>query len=176
MYWRGARDRSDLAWTAGLFEGEGCITDASPKTTKVVHPILQLKMTDEDVVRRFRDIVGHGVVRIENHRKSHWKTIWRVRITGHEIVQATIAAFWPWLGRRWRERAVEVLRAYKDSNPHPGKGRPAQELCKRGHPRSGDNLYVSPKGKRNCRLCLEHQRKYRRKSRSNKETGNEVLA
>jgi hypothetical protein len=26
-------------------------------------------------------------------------------------------------------------------------------FCKRGHPLSGDNLYVSPKGFRQCRMC-----------------------
>lgn len=28
------------------------------------------------------------------------------------------------------------------------------DTCKRGHPRTGENTYVSPKGKYGCKLCL----------------------
>lgn len=30
-----------------------------------------------------------------------------------------------------------------------------QDECHRGHPLSGENLYVSPKGRRNCRACQD---------------------
>lgn len=29
-----------------------------------------------------------------------------------------------------------------------------REVCKAGHPLSGENLYVSPDGKRHCRICV----------------------
>jgi hypothetical protein len=31
--------------------------------------------------------------------------------------------------------------------------------CKKGHPLSGDNLYINPKGERNCRTCQDENRK-----------------
>jgi hypothetical protein len=31
--------------------------------------------------------------------------------------------------------------------------------CKRGHPLSGDNLYVQPRGYRNCRTCKQAQQR-----------------
>lgn len=31
---------------------------------------------------------------------------------------------------------------------------PYKTHCKYGHPRSGDNLYISPKGQRACRACV----------------------
>ncbi len=34
-----------------------------------------------------------------------------------------------------------------------GQTKLKKEYCKRGHPRSGDNLYTSPKGERQCRVC-----------------------
>lgn len=34
-----------------------------------------------------------------------------------------------------------------------------QEHCKRGHSLSGDNLYITPKGRRQCRLCRKQAMK-----------------
>ena len=40
-----------------------------------------------------------------------------------------------------------------------GKVAVHKEFCKRGHPRSGANLYVSPSGGRMCRECMKLYRK-----------------
>lgn len=42
--------------------------------------------------------------------------------------------------------------------------RPVKTHCKRGHPLSGDNLYVSPSGRRHCRACRSQTKKARRRS------------
>lgn len=42
--------------------------------------------------------------------------------------------------------------------------------CKRGHPLSGDNLYVMPRGKRQCREC--HRIKSRRLNAANRDSNN----
>jgi group I intron endonuclease len=49
------------------------------------------------------------------------------------------------LGRKQSERFYEVMRAPRLQR--------RQETCLRGHPLSGENLYVSPKGRRGCRAC-----------------------
>ena len=49
----------DIAWAAGLFEGEGCITTAGKNQKSRA---LKLQMTDRDVVERFQQIVGSGPV------------------------------------------------------------------------------------------------------------------
>ena len=46
---------SEVAWAAGLFEGEGTITHSGGR------PRLALKMTDDWPVRRFAEIVGGSV-------------------------------------------------------------------------------------------------------------------
>lgn len=40
-------------------------------------------------------------------------------------------------------------------------GRPPSERCLRGHEKSGDNVYVDPRGRRRCKACraLEYQPK-----------------
>jgi hypothetical protein len=49
----------DIAWAAGLFEGEGCWS-GSPMYRR--YGLANLTMTDEDIVRKFARIVGVGRV------------------------------------------------------------------------------------------------------------------
>lgn len=107
---RGVADDTEWAWAAGLFEGEGSIL----VTGRPGYGIrLQLKMTDEDVVRRFRDITG-GVVRgpYQSHqddghkRKPYW--MWQSDRTDPRHI---LRRFEPWLGRR-RAAAAQRAGAY----------------------------------------------------------------
>jgi hypothetical protein len=46
--------------------------------------------------------------------------------------------------------------SWRERHPPTGAkmGRPFAEFCRRGHRLKGENLYVSPKGRRNCRACM----------------------
>lgn len=109
--------REDMAWAAGLFEGEGSIvwTSVPPRNnTKKRHYRCQLSLhsTDEDVVRRFHKVIGIGVVNGPYNystKKTKRKPSWYWAVGSHERVQAAIAMMWPWLCSRRRERAKEVL-------------------------------------------------------------------
>ena len=106
-----AGSASEIAWAAGLFEGEGCFYFG--------HRNLQatLAMTDADVVDRFERIVGfgHRSVREGDHKndkrgyKNEWKPIYRWSARSFEHVQALIAMLWPYLGDRRKARAKELL-------------------------------------------------------------------
>lgn len=65
----------DLGWATGLFEGEGTIT--LKKSGQGVLT-LQLSSVDEDVVRRFQDVVSVGNVHgpygpYQENRQPFWK-------------------------------------------------------------------------------------------------------
>jgi hypothetical protein len=104
----------ELAWAAGLFEGEGCITHNGHRGAKLL-PKLILVSADEDVVHRFRRAVGNiGYVRVRAVRSikthlPHWKDTWEWRVVGHEKAQAVIAFLWFGLGARRRAKAREIL-------------------------------------------------------------------
>lgn len=51
-------DITDIAWAAGLFDGEGCITVR--KSGGRLIPELSLGLQDESTVKRFQQIVGRG--------------------------------------------------------------------------------------------------------------------
>jgi hypothetical protein len=98
-------DAEEIAWAAGLFEGEGSITMCG----RYVH--LQLKSTDEDVVVRFHEVVGCGSVygpysynQPDGYkRKPAW--VWVCREADAMIV---FRKFAPWLGKRRLARGREL--------------------------------------------------------------------
>ena len=95
---------SEVAWAAGLFEGEGCVTQCRG----VVNA--RLKMTDEAVVKRFDDVVRYGnVFGPYNYdysdgikRKPFW--VWvAIEYDALDVLEL----LWPWLSERRREQALE---------------------------------------------------------------------
>jgi hypothetical protein len=96
--------RENLAWVGGLFEGEGSIY---PKKNR-----LSLSSTDRDVVYRFAEIVGVGSIREHAPRAQQLgkKTQWTWTLNRQVHAQAVLAAIWPWLGARRKQKAVELFK------------------------------------------------------------------
>lgn len=100
-------DQTELAWAAGLFEGEGCFTVSSGTV-----PRAKMRSTDEDVVRRFHSIIGLGRVREEPYfRDRGMKMQWEWYAKKAEVPDV-IQLLYPWLGERRRKRADELLAMY----------------------------------------------------------------
>jgi hypothetical protein len=70
----------------------------------------QLGSTDLDVLEKFASIVGVGHLTGPYAHKGR-KTSWTWQTGKFEHVQALVAMLWPWLGRRRRVRAREIIRA-----------------------------------------------------------------
>lgn len=157
---------AQIAWAAGLFEGEGTATFSKDQR----QPRLSIAMTDEDVVRRFAMIVGRGNVRryepYQPNRQPQWQ--WSVQ-SGPDVVYV-LGLFIDYLGQRRRARAEQVLVVASEiGKPRDGGGGyyPSGR-CKRGHDLSDPaHLYVHPKtGKRHCRTCRRDRAPmYREKAR-----------
>jgi hypothetical protein len=113
----GTHSDVDYAWAAGLFEGEGSVM-ISPKDI----PCLSLAMSDEDVVRRFADIVGRG--RINGpYQYGKGKPMWYWKVTGLEATFEVGQKIWHLLGERRRTRYAECLASYylSDKQRIPGR-------------------------------------------------------
>lgn len=99
----------ELAWAVGLFEGEGCITRRVIRS-KYISCDLVLHMTDEDVVRRFYQLVGIGSIRKDLgpvHRGN--KLSWRWTVRSRQEVAVLLKAFLPFLGLRRAAKATEAI-------------------------------------------------------------------
>ena len=101
----------DLAWAAGLYEGEGSFVAAKTSDRWGAtrwYPRLTLSMTDEDVVRRFAAVMGVGQVDGPVARPNR-KRIWLFRITVSADALGAVERLRPWLGGRRLAQIEQVL-------------------------------------------------------------------
>lgn len=96
----------EIAWVAGIIEGEGCITGFHKSP---ISGLLAVKMTDEDVVRRLAEITGVGNVTgpLSGGNRST-KPIWAWRITNRKDLARVLLAIAPLMGERRRARIAEM--------------------------------------------------------------------
>lgn len=156
---------SEIAWAAGLFEGEGCIS----LRTAGKGGTLVLRTTDPDVLDRFVRAVGDvGTVRgplpiAKPHHKPSYE--WRVSKWAH-IVQI-LEDFRPWLGQRRLAKVDDLL-----AQPVGLSGRQGQTHCLRGHPLDGpdadvrDVILKDGRRQRNCRPCTRERKRLRTATQS----------
>lgn len=151
--------RENIAWAAGLFEGEGCINAANAKRS----PSLAIAMTDEDVLRKFYAIIGLGSLNGPYRAdRPGWKPIWMWHCGGHKQVQAVLAAMYPFLCSRRQSRALEVLAIGSTLGPNR-QGAVRMGLCVNRHEMTDSNSYWW-RDKRRCKECrktavLRHNKK-----------------
>lgn len=106
VYLKPFTSREDLAWAAGIFEGEGWIS------IQLYTPAIGITMTDRDVLDKFASVVGGGKVYPRGIKSSGTGGItakkfqWAWRVTSFENVQAILAYLWPWLCVRRRDRIM----------------------------------------------------------------------
>jgi hypothetical protein len=112
---------SEIAWAAGLFEGEGCIEMWQRKHSAVPIPRISVKMTDRDVVERFTAAVGVGKVygpyqpKRVNVKGEPVKPIYVWQIVRITDIQRILGDFWPYLGQRRKAKSAETIARYYES-------------------------------------------------------------
>lgn len=105
----------ELAWAAGLFEGEGCIHfRTAPAPRKSVRITLSLCSTDEDVVDRFAHAVGYDHYTQLKRYTGQNKAVYRWQTQSTEKVKMVLGKLMPFLGERRTAKAIEALAARKE--------------------------------------------------------------
>ena len=104
----------EIAWAAGLFEGEGSICYSFNSSSWCSHHwIAQLGMTDEDAVRRFHEAVGGiGNVNVRKPRDrngTHRKTLWNWKCSKQDDLLAFVSLMGPLLCARRQRSANDCL-------------------------------------------------------------------
>jgi len=93
------------AWIAGLIEGEGCISITNS------YPVLQIQMTDKDVMEKlasFLDVNLRGpIVR----KKGNSKPTYQIALRKTEKLQIISNKIYEHMGQR-RKKSIEVWREY----------------------------------------------------------------
>ena len=102
---------NELAYIAGLFDGEGCIQckqiweatrrKNKPKKYKIWRITMEMSMTDKDIIDWVHKTLDVGTVLINVKNKSpsskpHWKTQWRWRCS-HRQAYKVCKMLWPYI-------------------------------------------------------------------------------
>jgi len=102
----------EIAWAAGLFEGEGCISK-DRNSRKLI-----LEMTDKDVMEDFVRIVDygnlHGPHTCQRNDGFKRKPTYRWQVCKRIEVIRILNLFMPFFGKRRTEKAMEVFNHYEN--------------------------------------------------------------
>ena len=101
-----------IQWVAGLLEGEGCFYNQS----RGHNPIIQLGMTDLDIVVRVAKILGcHKVIKCKiDTRGKNPKSMYRTVLYGSLAIEWMMTLY-TLMGTRRKEKIKECLLTWKKS-------------------------------------------------------------
>jgi hypothetical protein len=142
-------DITEIAWAAGLFDGEG-----TTFTTSDHHSLqLSLAQVNRQNLERFQRAVG-GLGRI--HRPIHHtdrQPISKFAAYGPDA-WVVIQVLNPFLGQEKRDQALRALLSYSFRTVKSRQG-----FCQRGHEYAKVGAYLNPSRGRECVACRRHRRR-----------------
>lgn len=108
---------ADIAWIAGLFEGEACF-DCHTNPSGKKYPRIRIEMNDRDVIERVKSLIPKSgeVCSREGKKAQHSKT-YTLRICSRESVEETLNLIYPYMGERRKKRIEELLDILSSQNP-----------------------------------------------------------
>lgn len=123
----------DIAWLAGLLEGEGSFTWSYT-------PQIQLQMTDRDIVERAAKLLGVGL-RNPWMRKDGYQTVWSCVPCGSTAISWMMTLF-PLMGERRQAKIRELLTRWNKAPdmPRAPRGQRWMATCHPDKPRQGKGL------------------------------------
>lgn len=99
----------NVAWAAGLIEGEGClcvVRNSKAKNGKTAKLVVQ--MNDLDVLQRLQEVFKVGSIYYRPARKTS-KESWAWTVYKAADVKYIITAIYDYLGARRKQKATELL-------------------------------------------------------------------
>lgn len=104
----------EVAWAAGLFEGEGCFTSSMRpikrgQEKRYKQYLCKLHSTDLDVLQKFHRIVKVGTIGVVRKAQEHHKQQWYWATSSQEDFRYIVDLFFGHLGKRRQLRAMELM-------------------------------------------------------------------
>jgi hypothetical protein len=139
-------ERKDIAWLAGLLEGEGsfiCVKSSPTRPGNYAAIRITVQMTDEDVIQRAAQIMGTKVY--QRKQIEGKKTVWGTATSGSSRAAGWMMTLYSLMGKRRQARILECLQIWKEkvtpriknrkSICHPTEKYEARGMCRRcyGH-------------------------------------------
>lgn len=105
--------RLEIAWAAGLLEGEGSFS-RYPRRGGSSGYTIKCGMCDKDVVEKLCRVLGVGYVERFQPKDSGHKAQWILRINRLHHVYAVCVAIHEFLGERRRQRVESLLKGMNE--------------------------------------------------------------
>lgn len=174
----------ELAWAAGLFDGDGSTCFERHKTRadyrRADMAVTQTSRTGTpEVLTRFQRLVGVGHINGPYGGNEHWEPVYRWKAHRLVDVQHVARTLWPWLGAVKRAQALDVITVVAAQSALP-RGNPAwgnrKTHCVNGHDYETARLIpyraraVGGGPRRASKQCLACVREYARRRRAQTKT------
>ena len=98
----------DLGWFVGIIEGEGSVSARINRKTGYLTVELTVASTDEDMIDKLHKIYP-GKSKYIREYKNHFKTQYIWAVTDRQGLRTVINKVLPYMGKRRKEKMVEVL-------------------------------------------------------------------
>lgn len=130
----------DVAWLAGLLEGEGTFYVNYTNARRYNYPKIAVNMTDQDVIARAAALFGTSIYTMPMYTEG--KQQWKAQCSGER------AARWmrrlrPYLGERRGAKVDEILAAYDQREPAQIKRRRSCQLAAAARAHDASGRFVS---------------------------------
>src|SRR4051812_3654464 len=135
------KSSTDIAWLAGLLEGEGSFSILENGTA----PQIKLAMNDSDIVQRAKFLTNHpGPVNTALLKSGN--TSYIINICGNLAIQWMMTIY-TLMGIRRKAKIREILLNWR------GYEREYKQFCVNNHEYIPENTYIMPNGYRTCITC-----------------------
>ena len=107
----GVMTKVEIAWLAGLIEGEGCFLRKKRQRGVTFQPIVQIRMSDKDVIDRAAALMGGNVKPMRPSDKTtypHKKQMWEVRVYDTKA-RTVMEAVYDLMGARRQAKIEDIL-------------------------------------------------------------------
>lgn len=98
----------EIAWLAGILEGEGCFTNSFQNGNDYSTPRLQLSMTDKDVVEKAAVLLQSKVTSTDWRTKGD-KAVFRTTLARRDDLKMILENIYPHMGQRRQNKIDELL-------------------------------------------------------------------
>lgn len=95
----------EIAWVAGILEGEGCFDGNG--TGK--NPRVRVELKDHDVIERLHALIGGKISYPKQRNPGKWSATALLSVCGRAEVEPLLRAIRPWMSERRGEKVDELL-------------------------------------------------------------------
>ena len=110
---------TELAWLAGILEGEGCFLLTTKSESNLGYPQINVSMSDKDVMDRVALLLEASIYLKADKRKESYKDQWVAKVNGARAA-GWMMTLYSFMGERRKAKIRQVLFEWMQ-NPKPSK-------------------------------------------------------